>query len=332
MANMSLALKTESNTRQLLAGRATVLAQIRSYFAEQNVMSVDTSLLCNTTATDPQLRSITCKPANATAPCYLQTSPEFAMKRLLAAGSGSIYQLCKAFRDEEVGRYHQREFTMLEWYRVGFNHHQLMDDVDALLQRLLHCSSAERIPYQSLFLQHCDLDPHTASITDLQTAATKHAIQTSDAITMDKDDWLHLLLSHIIEPNLGLDRPTLVYDYPASQAALAKIRQENPPVAERFEVYVNGIELANGYHELTDAKEQHHRFVADNTRRRQLKLPELPIDTDLLKALEQGLPDCAGVALGVDRLMMLVMGAEHIKNTSPLSNNIDQQPNISTQS
>ena len=241
---------------------------------------------------------------------YLQTSPEYAMKRLLAAGSGAIYQICKVFRDGERGRRHNPEFTMLEWYRPGFDHHRLMDEVDALLQAVLGAAAAERISYADAFRRHAGIDPHAASDGELRSRVA--ALGVSGIAELDRDDLLNLLLTHTVEQRLGVSRPTFLFDYPASQAALARIRPGDPPVAERFEVFIDGVELANGFHELADPDEQRRRFAADLEERRRRGLPEVAVDERLLAALAAGLPDCAGVALGVDRLVMLKAGTRNI--------------------
>ena len=301
-----------------LKKRSQILAKIRQFFAEHNVWEIETPLLGNSTATDPHIYSLTiARQEKDKPPIYLQTSPEFPMKRLLAAGSGSIYQITKAFRGEEKGRLHNTEFTMLEWYRVGFDHHQLMDEMDALLKCLLNTPAAERLTYTAAFKIHTGIDPLMAQTAEFENCAQQHGLTTAkNSDANDVDFWRHLLMSHLIEPQLGKDRPTFIFDFPASQAALARIRNDHPPVAERFEVYFRGIELANGYHELNDAKEQKKRFLADNERRRILNLPQIPLDEYLLAALAHGLPDCAGVALGVDRLIMLALNASTIEEVS----------------
>jgi lysyl-tRNA synthetase class 2 len=236
------------------------------------------------------------------------------MKRLLAAGSGPIWQLCKVFRDGERGSRHNPEFTLLEWYRPGFAMHDLVDEVVALLRRVLGGDlREERLTYAQAFARALGLDPHGATIEALQAAALQAGVAGADCLQLpDRDAWLDLLLTHCVEPGLGTDGITVVHDYPPGQAALACVRDGDPPVAERFEVYVRGLELANGFHELADAAEQRRRFEADNSRRRSAGLPEMPIDERLLAALESGLPDCCGVALGVDRLVMLATGAQRI--------------------
>lgn len=297
-----------------LRGRAAVLASLRRFFAERAVLEVETPMLSAASITDLQLGFMETRwhgpGASAGKRLFLHTSPEFPMKRLLCAGYGDIYQICKVFRDDESGRYHNPEFTMLEWYRLGFDHHQLMTEVDALLQQVLQCPAGERLSYAAAFQQQLAIDPHCVSDAVLASLCSERAHYTGSAL--DRDAMLQLLFSICIEPTLGQDRPCFIFDFPASQAALAQIRPETPPVASRFEVYVKGIELANGFHELADAAEQRRRFVADNDARRGRGLPAGAIDEALLAALAHGLPACAGVALGVDRLMMLALDAEHI--------------------
>jgi lysyl-tRNA synthetase class 2 len=234
------------------------------------------------------------------------------MKRVLASGSGPIYQICKAFRDGESGRLHNPEFTILEWYRPGLDHHGLMDEMDELLAEVLGLPAAERLSYGELFKRYLSLDPHTASLSSLRTHVRELGLAGPDID--DKDDWLNLLMTHRIEPYIGRGRPTFLYDYPATQAALARIRKGNPPVAERFEVYVEGLELANGFHELVGAAEQRKRFEAELEKRRASGRDLVPVDERLLAALEAGLPSCAGVALGVDRLVMIAAGTDSLRD------------------
>lgn len=301
-----------------LRARAKIIAELRAFFSERNVLEVDTPLLCRVTATDPHLSSIRV-PLDNHEIGFLQTSPEFPMKRLLASGIGSIYSLAKVFRGDESGRYHNLEFTMLEWYRIGFNHHQLMDEMDELFLRILNSEKAIRVTYRDLFRQFLNIDPFTASLSELQNATQNNNINAPN-LGDDHDTWLQLLMSHLIEPQLGMTQPHFIYNFPGSQAALAKIRNEDGhPVGERFEVYIQGIEMANGYHELTDDKEQRHRINADNSQRKKMHLPELPIDENLLAALAHGMPECAGVALGVDRLIMLATNANHINEVISFS-------------
>ena len=299
--------------------RAELLARIRRFFADRGVLEVETPLLSAATIPDLHIHSLSCDLEAPGAPrrLYLQTSPEFAMKRLLAAGSGAIYQICKAFRDGEAGRSHNPEFTILEWYRPGFDHHRLMDEMDDLLATVLDLPTAERSTYGQVFQRHLGIDPHRAPARILRHAAEAHGVEIGGAEPEDRDGWLHLLMSHAIEPRLGRGRPSFVHDFPASQAALARIRPpatpDEVPLAERFEVYIEAVELANGFHELGDAAEQRQRFEADLERRRAAGLETPPIDEHLLAALDAGLPNCAGVALGVDRLLMLLAGLDDLR-------------------
>lgn len=295
-------------SQQNLHLRAAVLHKIREFFRERHVLEVETPLLCATTATDPYIDSFYLEKTNK----YLQTSPEFAMKRLLAAGSGAIYQICKAFRNDEVGRYHNPEFSMLEWYRPGFNHRDLMVEMDEFLQFILATKPAEKCSYKEVFLKYLGVNPHRASLAELKEVASLYHLDFSIMTGLERDDWLHLLFTHCIEPKIGFMQPLFIYDYPASQAALAQIRNEDPPVAERFEVYFQGIELANGYHELGDASEQRQRFIHDIAKRQAQNRSIVPIDENLLAALDHHFPACAGVALGIDRLVMLASNAKSI--------------------
>ena len=301
--------------------RAELLARIRAFFAARGVLEVETPMLSAAAITEPNLASFSTVYSGPGArygqTLYLHTSPEFPMKRLLAAGSGCIYQIARVFRDGEAGRRHNPEFTLLEWYRVGFDHHRLMDEVAELVTELLAgrlaLAEPERLSYGELFQRHLALNPHQASVAELGAGAEHRSVPIPPGMPADDaDPWLDLLLTHGIEPKLGRGRLTFVYDYPASQAALARLRPGDPPVGERFELYLNGVELANGFHELGDAGEQRRRFEAENAARRALGLPIMPVDENLLAALEAGLPDCAGVALGFDRLVMLAAGKESL--------------------
>ena len=273
------------------------------------MLEVDTAILSSAATTDPNIESLQL----AEPPLFLQTSPEFAMKRLLANGSGAIYQIAKAFRAGEEGQRHHREFAMLEWYRPGFDYQQLMEEVAALLQFVTNWQLIEKVSYREIFQQHLGINPHLVENAEL--TALVHLHTNYQSVDDDKDVLLDLLMSHVIEPQLGQSGLTFIYDYPASQCALAKITYDKTGqlVAQRFELYIRGVELANGYQELTDWQEQEARFARDNLKRRGRGLPEHPMDRQLIAALKQGLPECAGVALGVDRLLMLMLGSQHIK-------------------
>lgn len=306
-----------------LRKRADIIQQIRQFFYQRNVLEVDTPALSHATVTDIHLQTFSTEfmgpHYHHGQTLYLMTSPEFHMKRLLAAGSGCIYQMAKAFRNEEHGKNHNPEFTMLEWYRVGFNHQQLMLEVDELLQLILGCLPAERMSYQQAFMHFLSLCPLETNVDTLREIACQHGLSDIAAEEENKDTLLQLLFSLLIEPKIGQDCPIFIYDFPASQAALAKINQSDPRIADRFEVYYKGVELANGFHELDDADEQLARFDADNQYRAAHQLPIQPIDHHLIAALKQGLPECAGVALGIDRLLMLALGVEEIQNVLAFS-------------
>jgi lysyl-tRNA synthetase class 2 len=307
-----------SATLKTLQQRAKIIEKIRHFFVSRGILEVDTPLLSHASVTDPHVvgipaiyKEIGSKKEKIV---YLQTSPEYAMKRLLAAGSGAIFQIGKAFRQGDLGSIHNPEFTMLEWYQPGFDHHALMDEMDLLLQNVLVCEAAERISYAQLFQKYVDINPHTATLDELKKCIQKAKINFAGELS-ESNDCLHLLLTHLIEPHIGRERPLFLYDFPMTQAALAKIRyEENPPVASRFEVYFKGVELANGFHELQDAKEQRKRFENELMSRKEMNLPLVPIDEYFLAALEYGLPDCAGVALGVDRLIMLATEKQTLKD------------------
>ena len=299
---------------------------MRAFFAAKNILEVETPALSSAGTTDPQLDSFVTRftgPGAASGKTlYMQTSPEFAMKRLLAAGSGSIYQMARVFRDGEMGARHNPEFALLEWYRVGYDYHQLMDEVDALATTLLgrytKLAPSERLSYRQAFQQHLQIDPHDATVAELRDCAERQRLSVT-ATDNDLDVWRDLLLTHCIEPRLGQGRLTFLYDYPTSQAALARIRMGEPSVAERFELYFEGIELANGFQELTDHVEQRRRFTQDNRQRVERGKPAIALDERLLAALAVGLPACAGVALGFDRLVMIAAGVPTLRQVSAFS-------------
>lgn len=301
--------------------RAQTLARVRAFFSERDIMEVETPILSGAASTDPFLESFISDYDGPGGPrrCYLQTSPEFFMKRLLAAGSGAIYQIGKAFRNGEMGGQHNPEFTMLEWYRPGFTHHDLMDEVEALVRMVLPLPEAKRYSYQALFLEFLNIDPHRASAESLRNYAQSQKINVSHAGDINKDTWLSLLLTHLIEPKLGTERPVFVYDFPASQAMLARVSGHRPALAQRFELYIGGMELANGFYELQDDVEQRCRFERDIADRASMGLATVPMDLCLVEALQSGLPDCSGVALGVDRLLMLVTNANDLSEVVSFS-------------
>jgi elongation factor P--(R)-beta-lysine ligase len=291
--------------------RAGMLAAMRGYFAARGVLEVETPTLSAGAVSDPNIESLCTRIAGRPNPWYLSTSPEFPMKRLLAAGSGDIYQVCRVFRDAEIGRWHNSEFTMIEWYRLGFDDAALMSDVEALVALLLlphrRLPPAERLTYAQALSRHAGVDIYADSDAGLERAAAAHGIHSPKGL--DRDAKLDLLMGMVAGPQMGRDRPCFVCDYPASQASLARLKPGFPAVAARFEFYLDGIELANGFHELANASEQRARFAQDLAVRDARGQTRPPVDERLLAALEAGMPDCAGVALGFDRLVAIALGA-----------------------
>ena len=299
--------------------RAQIVSDIRHFFSQRQVLEVDTPVLSRSAPTDPYLESFKTEfiPIGSVdkVSYYLQTSPEFAMKVLLAGGSGSIYQIAKVFRNGERGRVHSPEFTMLEWYRPELNLEELMDEVAALLETITSYSGSIRFSYQEIFSKYLNINILVCSKDELQKLAIKRLPSFSGNPVLDRDGWLELLMSQVIEPELAsLKKPVFIYNFPSSQAQLAKVKLDNAgeEVAARFELYAGGLELANGYDELLDAKELRKRFEYDNQQRLKLGKAEIPIDEKLLAAMELGLPPCTGVALGLDRLLMLAMNKKSI--------------------
>ncbi|MDP8079787.1 elongation factor P--(R)-beta-lysine ligase [Phocoenobacter skyensis] len=297
-----------------LLTRSKTIASIRKFFTERGLLEVETPLLSEFSVTDINLATFK---TQFNAPFYddsktlfLITSPEYHMKRLLVAGSGPIFQFCKVFRNEEEGSKHNPEFTMLEWYRPHFDMYRLINEVDDLLQHILDCEPAESLSYQFVFQKYVGLDPLSTSKKQLVDKAREQGFQCDD--DENRDVLLQFLFSEIVEPNIGKERPVAIYHFPATQAALAQISSEDHRVAERFEFYFKGLELANGFHELQDADEQISRFVQDNIQREKMGLAPQELDVRFLAALKAGMPNCSGVALGVDRLLMLAMNAENI--------------------
>ncbi|PTY38620.1 EF-P lysine aminoacylase GenX [Saccharospirillum sp. MSK14-1] len=296
-----------------LRRRAQLLADMRAFFAAREVLEVDTPVLSNAGVTDVNLTNIRTHDGG-----FLQTSPEYAMKRLLAAGIGDCYQLGHVFRQDESGARHNAEFTLLEWYRLGWDDTQLMDEVAQLCREVSGQPElpVERLSYREAFTRTGLPDPHRADLTALRAAAHQHL--AADSHDWQRDDCLDALMVLVVEPALPAEQLTFITHYPASQAALAQFETEGDvTLARRFEAYWGGLELANGYFELTDAEEQQRRFVEDQQRRNAQGLPEAEMDRRLLAAMHSGLPDCAGVALGVDRLLMRILGEDHIAAVLP---------------
>jgi lysyl-tRNA synthetase class 2 len=298
----------------VLRRRAEALALTREFFRQRNVLEVETPALVNAPVSDLNIGSVRVEmPGREGAPLFLHTSPEYAMKRLLAAGSGDIYQLCHVFRGAERGRQHNPEFTMLEWYRLGFSLERLMDEVAELTQALLGSKlPVEMLSYRDALRRHAGIDPLDADDAQLRRAAQALGLDAARAQDSGRDELLDLIVGAQVGPALGADGLTFMHRYPATQAALARLDADDPRVALRFELYLHGIELANGYHELSSAAEQRMRFSTDQQARKARGLPAFSLDQHLLAALDAGLPDCAGVALGFDRVLMLAVGAANI--------------------
>jgi len=300
-----------------LRARAAMLADLRRYFAEAGVLEVETPLAGSTAGTDPALEPLSARYTGPVHPqgvdLYLQTSPEFGMKRLLAAGSGPIYQICKAFRNGEAGRLHNPEFSLLEWYRPGFDLAQLMDELAGLVRMALLQPDLGSVQtsYADLFASMLGVDVFASSVEQLRAVAVNHHVLGADGLDLDLDGWLDLLMSHLIQPKLGHDGLCFVSDYPASQAALARVNPDGRSAA-RMELFYQGVELANGFQELLDADEQARRFEAENCVRRSRGQRPIKVDRLLLGAMQDGLPDCSGVAVGLDRLLMLRLGENEI--------------------
>jgi lysyl-tRNA synthetase class 2 len=297
----------------VLQRRAAMLAAARAFFARRGVLEVETPILSAAAVSDPQIESLMTEVAGL-GRLHLGTSPEYAMKRLLAAGSGDIYQICKAFRDGERGRWHNPEFTLIEWYRLGFDDSALMNEVEMLIGDVLapdrQLEPAEHLSYSAALQRHAGVDPYRASEDDLTEAALRHGIVCQ--ADLDRDAKLDLLMGLVVGPRLGVGHPCFVCDYPASQAALARLKPGLPPVAARFELYLDGLELANGFHELADGDAQRARFDHELGLRRGRGQKEAPLDEHLLAALAAGMPDCAGVAVGFDRLVAAALGSPRL--------------------
>lgn len=302
--------------------RSTILTQIRCFFQMKNVVEVETPSLSLGTVTDPFLDAFTSKynylsdsDVNASTELYMQTSPEFHMKRLLASGYQCIYQICKAFRHEDYGHHHNPEFTILEWYRLDYDQHNLIAEVNELLSLVLGTETCNKITYQDLFLKSINVDPLSTNFEDLYDVILQHDKGAEWLFeSQDCDLLLQFIFSEIIEPTVGREVPCFVYNFPIEQASLAKVCPSDNRIAQRFECYFKGLELANGFNELTDVDIQELRFLEDNQKRKQLGLPVRDIDKNFINALNSGLPQCSGVALGIDRLIMIALDKSSIEN------------------
>ena len=305
-------------SREVMQSRARMLRDIRAFFDQRGVLEVETPLLSSSSTTDPNINSFSTSYQHQR--LYLNTSPEYCMKRLLAAHGDAVYQVCKSFRDGELGPNHNPEFTMLEWYRPGFDMFELMDELGDLVQMLagnyaLKSDSLQKISYAEAYRHAAGINPHATSADECRSCAVKHGIEQPVGLEDDIDEWLNWLLTQLVMPTFQTDGFTFIYDYPESQSALAKLykNQFGFNVAARFELFYGDTELANGYNELLDADEQRQRFEHENLQRVNAGLQPSIIDDKLLKALEHGLPACSGVALGLDRLLMLLTGVDKLE-------------------
>lgn len=301
---------------ELMQKRARMLQSIRAFFVQLDVMEVDTPSMSQASVTDLHIESFVTSMQQQN--YYLQTSPEYPMKRLLASGYPSIYQICKVYRCEEQGIFHNPEFIMLEWYRLGFDYKQLMHEVSSLFDLLSKenelSTQTDKISYQQAFMQSVGIDPLATSVEDCRQCCVQQQIDVPQGMSDDNvDEWLDWILTQAVAPAFNQTGFTILYDYPASQCALATISADGS-VAERFEVFYGELELANGFNELTDAHEQRQRFEADNKKRQLAGLDVMPIDEHFLQALEAGFPKCAGVAIGLDRLLMVLTGKAEISD------------------
>jgi elongation factor P--(R)-beta-lysine ligase len=302
-----------SASLKIIKQRARLLQQLRVFMDKREITEVDTPVLSHYGISDPYIQSMTtsCLSEKDTF-LYLQTSPEFCMKRLLAAGSGAIYQIAHVFRDEESGKRHNTEFTMLEWYRTGFNYYQLMDEVGELMN-YIGLETPAKMTYAESFMQTVQLDPHTVDTKQLETLC-RH--QGWDTKADDRHALLDFIFSEVVIKNIKHTKPLIIYDYPECMSALATLKAGEPVVSERFELFMDGMEIANGFNELTNVNEQLERFEADLNKRRDKNIAEPAMDKYFLAALNSGLPECAGVAVGLDRLLMVLSGKDDIKEVS----------------
>jgi lysyl-tRNA synthetase class 2 len=305
-----------SCTQDVLQYRARINHTIRAFFIQRKVLEVETPALSQTANTDPHIESFHCKGIDATgkAERYLHTSPEYPMKRLLAAGCGDIYQLTKVWRANEVGRQHNPEFTLLEWYRLDFTYHQLMQEVETLLCDLIpdaKRNETQKISYQQAFINRLGIDPHTATREALYACVQTENIQIS--ANLDRSALLDILMTHCVEASFPKRALSFIYDYPADQSALARVREGNPAIAERFEVYLGSLELGNGYQELQDADKNTAVLHAEQARRRKYRVALVPQDKKFLAAMQYGLPFCSGGAWGGDRILMAALHKKSIR-------------------
>lgn len=305
---------------QSLSARSQIVWSVREFFHRQGFLEVHTPILSHDTVIDRHIDPVRVRaqelacPQAGTSDFYLQTSPEFGMKRLIAAGMTAIYQIAPVFRSGERGMHHNPEFTMLEWYRVGDSFSTAIAFLQNLVCHVLGINSCERMTYRDAFARFANCQPIGAKVPELRSAAAKASLAVGSEFSDEPDEWLNLIFSACVQPKLGLERPVIITHYPASQSALARISSEDPQTAERFELFARGIELANGYHELLDAAELQRRNSQLLQQRTRDGKPPLPSASRLLDAMQAGLPACCGCALGIDRLIMVATGQHSIND------------------
>lgn len=305
-----------SSSIETLIQKSKIISNIRFFFSERKIMEVDTPILSRSTVTDINLVSFKTNYNNLNSfkklKLWLITSPEYHMKRLLAAGSGAIYQICHSFRNGELGRYHNPEFTILEWYQPFYSMKKLIQEIDEFFQIILKCNESDKISYQDIFIKFLEIDPLSANFTQLYKVSQKLKLDHLIGLEKDRNKLIQLLFALAIEPNLGKEKPLFVYHFPKEQASLAAINIKDSRISERFEVFFKGIELGNGFYELTNCDEQKKRFIEDNKKRLTENLPCQKIDNFFLDSLSHGLPPCSGIALGLDRLIMLILNKKSV--------------------
>ncbi|BAB13271.1 elongation factor P--(R)-beta-lysine ligase [Buchnera aphidicola str. APS (Acyrthosiphon pisum)] len=299
-----------------LIKRSNIISNIRLFFSKKNILEVETPILSRSTVTDVHLTSFETNYISSDnideLKLWLTTSPEYHMKRLLASESGSIYQICHSFRNKEIGRYHNPEFTMLEWYQPFCSMKKFIKEIDIFLQIILKCNKSDKVSYQDLFIDFLKIDPLCTNLLELHQISKKLKLDHLTHSENNLNKLIQLLFTLKIEPNIGKEKPLFVYHFPAEQASLAAINLKDPRISERFEIFFKGIELGNGFYELIDVNEQKKRFIRDNKERRSMNLPTRKIDNFFLSALSYGLPPCSGVAIGLDRLIMLILNKKSI--------------------
>ncbi|AYN24519.1 elongation factor P--(R)-beta-lysine ligase [Buchnera aphidicola] len=313
-----------SSSIKILKKRSKIIANIRSFFLKKNVMEVETPILSRSSVTDINLTPFETNYFSFNSnlkkiKLWLITSPEYHMKRLLAAGSGSIYQICRSFRNQEFGQYHNPEFTILEWYQLSFSMERMIEEIDCFFQEILNFDKSDKISYQETFIKYLQIDPLSTNLSELLQCYKKFKLEHLIHFENDLSKLIEMLFTLQIQPFLGKEKPLFVYHFPLEQASLAAMNVKDNRISERFEIFFKGIELGNGFYELTDYFEQKNRFLKDNEKRQDMNLPKQKIDSYFLNAMNYGLPICSGVAIGLDRLIMIALNQKSIDQVMSFS-------------